>query len=267
MMQSLFTAASGMAAQQLNLDNISNNLANVNTTAFKGTRLEFQDLLYKTYKAPGTPQPDSEASPTGIQVGMGVKPSATLRDFSTGSFIQTDNPFDVAIQGDGFFKVMLPDGSIAYSRDGSFRPDFEGRLVSSDGYFLEPQVTVPRDTISTSVSITPDGRINVSVSTLPNTQLIGQLQLARFINPAGLSAIGKNLFVPTDASGPAIDGNPGTNDLGVIQQKFLEGSNVQVVDEMVGMIITQRSYELNSKAVQASDVMLSQANNLLSLTI
>jgi flagellar basal-body rod protein FlgG len=190
-----------------------------------------------------------------------------MRDFSPGSFQFTNKAFDMAINGEGFFKVLQPDGTVAYTRDGSFRVDFDGRLVTSDGYFMEPQVIIPRDRMPDSEAITPDGRIYVSLSDLTNAQLVGQIQTARFVNPAGLAAVGRNLYVATESSGDAIEGNPDSQGLGKLEHKYLEASNVAVVDEMVAMIITQRAYELNSRAAQVSDIMLSQANNLLSLSI
>ncbi|MGQ9632109.1 MAG: flagellar basal-body rod protein FlgG [bacterium] len=258
MQRGLYTAASGMRAQQLNIDTIANNLSNVNTTGFKQSRVEFQDLLYQTLKAAGAPIGGGGQVPTGIQVGHGTRPGATQKIFLQGSFQNTGNPLDVAIEGHGFFQVILPDGTTAYTRDGSFKIDSTGRLVTSDGFFLEPEITIPSDAID--ISISPGGVVSVTIAGTPEE--IGQLQLARFINPAGLSSLGKNLYRQTQASGDPIIDNPGQSNLGLLEQGFLEMSNVQVVDEMVNMITAHKAYDVNSKSIQTVDSMLATAINL-----
>lgn len=260
MVRSLFIAATGMEAQKLNLDVISNNLANVNTTGYKRGRADFQELLYQNLRAPGTASAEGTQVPSGVQVGLGVKPVSIEKNFLQGNFVQTGNPLDMVIEGIGFFQILLPDGTTAYSRSGAFKLDSDGRIVNSDGYPLEPSVTIPADTLSITVSA--DGKISVMQPGSTTPSEIGQIELARFINPAGLQALGKNLFTPTGSSGDATTGNPGTESMGTLNQGFIEMSNVSVVDEMVNMIISQRAYEMNSKAVQASDEMLQIANNL-----
>jgi len=260
MIRALWTAASGMMAQQLNIDTISNNLSNVNTTGFKKNRAEFEDLIYQTTAEAGTPVATGLTLPTGIQVGLGVRPSATQKLFMQGNIYQTENPLDIAIEGDGFFQVMLPDGTIAYTRDGSFKLDANGNVVTSDGYFIEPPITIPQN--ATSISISPEGVVSVKVPGQVAAQNVGQIQLARFVNPAGLKAVGDNLFKETDASGAPIVANPGTNGMGNLRQGFLEASNVQVVEEMVKLITAQRAYESNSKSIQTADDMLRIANGL-----
>jgi flagellar basal-body rod protein FlgG len=249
-----------MVAQQLNIDTISNNLANVNTNGFKRSRVDFQDLLYQTMRAAGGQVVQGSTVPVGIQVGQGVRPVATTKLFSVGEFRPTDNPLDVAIEGDGFFQLVMPDGTIAYTRDGSLKRDGTGRLVNADGYPVEPEIVIPPE--ATEVSIGNDGTVAVRLSGDTTPQNVGQLQIARFTNPAGLSAMGRNLFQPTVASGDAMVGVPGSPGLGTLAQGYLESSNVQVVEEMVNMIVAQRAYEINSKAIQASDDMLQVANNL-----
>ncbi|MCD6419625.1 MAG: flagellar basal-body rod protein FlgG [Synergistetes bacterium] len=260
MIRALWTAASGMMAQQLNIDTISNNLSNVNTTGFKKNRAEFEDLIYQTTAEAGTPVATGLTLPTGIQVGLGVRPSATQKLFMQGNIYQTENPLDIAIEGDGFFQVTLPDGTIAYTRDGSFKLDANGNVVTSDGYFIEPPITIPQN--ATSISISPEGVVSVKVPGQVAAQNVGQIQLARFVNPAGLKAVGDNLFKETDASGAPIVANPGTNGMGNLRQGFLEASNVQVVEEMVKLITAQRAYESNSKSIQTADDMLRIANGL-----
>lgn len=259
MMRSLWTAASGMVGQQFNIDTIANNLANVNTTGFKKSRVDFQDLLYQTIRFPGSPVTLGAQIPTGIQVGHGVRTVATTRLFTQGTFRQTENPLDMVIEGDGFFQVLLPDGQIAYTRDGAFKLDSNGQIVNSDGFQLEPDIFIPEDAID--VTIGADGTVT---ATRPDgsTEFIGQIELARFINPAGLRSWGRNLMLESAASGPPIVGTPGLDGFGSLTQGFLEMSNVQVVEEMVDMITSQRAYEVSSKAIQASDEMLQIANNL-----
>jgi len=262
MIRSLFIAATGMEAQKLNLDVISNNLANVNTVGFKRSRADFQELLYQDMKTPGALSAEGSQIPSGIQMGLGVKPVATQKIFLQGDFVQTGNNLDMVIEGDGFFQVTQPtNGEIAYTRNGSFKLDRDGRIVTSDGYPLNPAITVPANT--KSITVGSDGKISAQVSGNKNSTEIGQIQLARFMNPGGLSSIGKSLFVPTDASGDPVLGNPGgTEGLGTISQGFIEMSNVNIVEEMVNMIVSQRAYEINSKAVQAADEMLQTATNL-----
>jgi flagellar basal-body rod protein FlgG len=260
MLRSLFIAATGMEAQKLSIDVISNNLANVNTTGFKKSRADFQDLLYQTIRTPGATSAEGSQIPSGIQVGMGVKPVAVQKIFQQGNFVQTGNNLDMVIEGDGFFQILMPDGTTAYSRSGSFKLDSDGRIVNSDGYPLEPAITIPSNT--TNISISSDGKISVTQAGNSAPTQIGQIDLANFINPGGLNALGKNLFQQTGSSGDPTTGNAGTNGLGTISQGYIEMSNVNVVEEMVNMIVSQRAYEINSKAVQASDQMLQVANNL-----
>ena len=260
MMRSLWTAASGMTGQQFNIDTIANNLANVNTTGFKKSRVDFQDLLYQSVRHAGAPVTDGAQIPTGLQMGHGVRVVATQKIFTQGTFRQTDNPFDLVIENDGFFQILLPDGTIAYTRDGAFKKDGTGRLVTSDGFFLEPEIVIPDDALE--VTIGTDGTGSVTLPGDPEPQYIGQIELARFINPAGLQSYGRNLYLATASSGPPIVGTPGLDGFGMITQGWIEMSNVQVVEEMVNMITSQRAYEVNSKAIQASDDMLQTANNL-----
>ncbi|MFA5479219.1 MAG: flagellar basal-body rod protein FlgG [Candidatus Muiribacteriota bacterium] len=259
MMRSLYTAATGMDAQDLNISIISNNLSNVNTTGYKKVRAEFQDLLYQTIREAGTPVVAGQNVPAGIQTGHGVRPVATQRLFSQGDFRQTDNPLDLIIEGDGFFQITRPDGTIAYTRDGAFKMDATGTIVNSDGFFLEPLIVVPEGAERVSVGI--DGTVSATIGE-DNIEL-GQITLVNFINPAGLNSIGRNLFVETVASGAPIGpGVAGLEGRGTIQQGYLEMSNVKVVEEMVQMIVAQRAYEVNSKAIQTSDSMLGIATNL-----
>jgi len=255
MMRALWTAASGMQAQQLNVDNISNNLANVNTSGFKKSRVDFQDVIYQTLKSPGASAEQSTQIPTGLSVGLGVRPVATQKIFTQGNMQQTNNALDLVIEGDGFFQVSLPDGTVAYTRDGAFKRDSQGNMVTSDGILLQPAITIPSE--AKEINIGTDGTVSYKVAGQSDIQQAGKIELVRFANPAGLSPLGRNLFQQTDASGEA------TNDgVGTIQQGWLEMSNVQVVEEMVSMIVAQRAYETNSKAIQASDQMLEQAANL-----
>lgn len=259
-MRALWTAASGMIAQQTNVDVISNNLANVNTTGYKKSRVDFQDLIYQNLRDPGAPSGQGVQLPTGLQLGHGVRPVATQKIFTQGSYQQTGNALDIVIEGNGFLQVTLPDGSVAYTRDGSLKKDGEGRIVTSEGYLLEPQITIPENALSLTIS--SDGIVSVTTPGTSVPQEIGQIELASFVNPAGLNSIGRNLFTETAASGAPVTGVPGEEGLGTITQYYLEMSNVQVVEEMVNMIVAQRAYETNSKAIQASDEMLQQANNL-----
>ncbi|MDE2570977.1 MAG: flagellar basal-body rod protein FlgG [bacterium] len=260
MMRALYTAATGMIAQQFNMDTISNNLANINTTGFKGNQARFQDLIYETLRAPGSPVGGSVV-PTGEDVGLGVKVASSEKTFTQGSLQQTSNPLDVAIEGDGFFQVTTPDGTAAYTRDGSFKRDQNGTLVTSDGYILSPQITVPQN--ATQVSIGADGTVTALIPGSQQPQTLGQVTLVRFTNAAGLSPSGKNLFRQTGASGAPVISQPGINGAGTLQQGFLENSNVQVVNQIVNMIVAQRAYEANSKAIATSDQMLSTAVSMV----
>ncbi|HQK92139.1 MAG TPA: flagellar basal-body rod protein FlgG [Armatimonadota bacterium] len=259
MMRSLFTAAGGMAAMQLHVDVTANNLSNVNTWGYKRARIDFQDLLSQTLRGPGALSSGGQMIPTGLTVGLGVRPAATVRDFSQGMFVETGLPTDVVIEGQGFYQILLPDGTTAYSRDGSFKLDANGQLVTADGNYLQPQITIPANTIQTTID--SSGTVTV---TLPGNvqQNVGQFELARFVNPAGLLSVGKNLFLETPASGPPITGTPGTDGMGTITQGYLEGSNVQVVSEMVNLIIGQRAFESNSNTIRTSDDMLGTATAL-----
>jgi flagellar basal-body rod protein FlgG len=260
MIRSLWTSATGMQAQALNLDVISNNLANVNTAGFKKSRAEFQDLLYETIKPAGTPSSQNTEVPTGIQLGHGTRPSTVLKIFSQGNMENTQNELDLAIEGDGFFQITLPNGETAYTRDGAFKLDSEGRIVNSDGFAMEPEISIPTDALSISVGL--DGTVSVLQAGESIPSEIGTIELARFVNPAGLISMGKNLFLTSEASGDEMTGTAGEDGLGTLAQGFLEMSNVSVVDEMVNMITAQRAYESNSKAIQAADDMLQLANNI-----
>lgn len=261
MIRSMFTAATGMIAQQMNIDTIAHNLANVNTTGFKKSRVNFQDLLYETIKPAGSETQAGTTIPEGIQIGHGVRPSAIAKIFSPGAAIQTGNPLDMMIEGDGFFQVEMPDGTIAYTRDGSFKINQDGVIMTADGYPLSPGITIPTD--AELVSIGSDGTISARVPGDNTPQTLGTLQLVRFSNPAGLDArLGRNLLLETQASGPPNTGDPGLDGIGTIAQGFLENSNVQVVEEILHMIIAQRAYEANSRVIQTSDEMLQTANNV-----
>ena len=261
MIRSLYTAATGMGAQQVNIDVIANNLANANTTGFKRSRADFQDLMYQTIMNPGTVSAEGTMLPTGIQMGLGVKTVAIQKMFHQGDFSHTGNPLDVVIEGDGFFQIGKPDGEIGYTRAGAFKLDVDGRIVTSDGYPIDPSITIPTD--ATSITIGTDGQVSVTQAGTTAPTVVGQITLARFANPAGLKAMGKTMFLETDASGAPIIGTPGLDGMGTITQAFLEMSNVNVVEEMVNMIISQRAYEINSKAVTTSDQMLQTITNLI----
>jgi flagellar basal-body rod protein FlgG len=260
MLRTLWTAATGMQAQNLNIDVISNNLANVNTAGFKRSRADFQDLLYETLRPAGVASAAANEVPTGIQIGHGVRPVATQRIFLQGDLQHTKNQLDMAIEGAGFFQVLQPNGETAYTRAGAFKVDGEGRVVNSDGYLLTPEITIPTD--ATAVSVGADGTVSVIQAGAAEATEIGSVELVNFINPAGLKGIGRNLMMETTASGAPIAGTPGEDGLGTIAQGFVEMSNVNVVDEMVGMITAQRAYELNSKAIQAADDMLQTASTI-----
>jgi flagellar basal-body rod protein FlgG len=258
MIRALYSAATGMESQQLNLDVISNNLANVNTGGFKKSKIEFQDLLYDNITSPGADVGSGNVLPTGVQVGHGSNPVATSRIFTEGELTQTGERLDVAIQGDGFFEVQMPDGSLAYTRDGSLKVDSTGRVITSDGLPVQGGFQpIPAGTVT--VTISADGTVTTTGGT--GTQTF-QVQLTRFANPAGLQATGRNLYIQTNASGSPETGNPGENGYGTLQQGYVEQSNVKVVEEMVNMIVAQRAYEVNSKAVQAADEMMQISNNL-----
>jgi flagellar basal-body rod protein FlgG len=260
MIRSLHTAATGMKAQQSNMDVIANNLANVSTTGFKKARAEFEDLLYDNVKEPGAATGLNSISPTGVQVGLGVKTAAVNKDFTQGSTKVTKAPFDIEIQGAGFFPVQLSSGQIAYTRDGSFKKGPDGRLQDKNGNVMQPEVAVPPNAVG--IEIEPNGMVSAITELNQTPQNVGQIQLVNFVNPAGLKAIGGNLFVPTNASGVPQQGVPGQSGLGQLAQGQLETSNVNIVDEMVNMISAQRAYETNSKAVQAADQMLQSLNGL-----
>jgi len=261
MLRALYSAATGMQAQQINIDTIANNLANVNTTGFKKSRADFQDILYQTIKPAGSSSTASTDFPTGIQVGNGSRPAAVQKFFTQGDYAATMNQLDIAIDGSGFFQISLPDGTTAYTRAGAFKLDSQGRVVTSDGDLMTPSITIPADT--TDIVIGSDGTVSVRQGGTTDTTQVGSIQLAKFINPAGLNAQGRNLFKETSASGTAQTGTPGLSGFGVISQGFLELSNVSIVEEMIGLIIGQRAYEINSKAVQSADQMLQVAVNLV----
>ena len=260
MIKSLWISKTGMDAQQTQLDVISNNLANVGTTGFKRARVAFEDLLYQNVRQAGANSSQQTQLPTGLQVGTGVKPVATPRMFTQGNLQQTGNQLDVAINGQGFFQITLPDGTTGYTRDGSFQVDSNGQLVTNNGFAVNPAITIPANALA--VTIGQDGTVSATVPGQVAPQTVGQLQLASFTNPAGLEAKGMNLFAETAASGTAAANTPGTNGLGLLNQGYLETSNVNVVEELVAMIQTQRAYEINSKAIQTSDQMLARLAQL-----
>jgi len=260
MMTGLFTAATGMEGQQRVIDNISNNLANVNTTGFKKRRVNFQDLLYQTLQRAGTMNTAEAQNPVGIQTGHGTRAVSIQSIFSSGALAESDNPLDLAIEGDGFFRILLPDGTEAYTRDGSFQVDSTGQITTSDGYPLDSDVRIDEDVVQINIGV--DGTVTVVRANQDNATRAGNIELHNFINPAGLHMRGGNLMVATDASGDPIPGTPGEDGLGLIRQRFLELSNVQVVEELVNLIVAQRAYEVNSKAIQTADEMLQEANNL-----
>jgi flagellar basal-body rod protein FlgG len=260
-MRSLTTAATGMMAQQLNVDVIANNIANVTTNGFKRSRAEFADLLYQDLRRVGTQSSDTATIvPAGVRVGVGVKPIAIYRISEQGSLIPTNNPLDVAIKGRGYFQVTLPDGTTAYTRDGALRLSNDGTIVTADGFALIPNITVP-DT-ATGISINANGQVEVTIPGQIAPTLLGQLQLATFINEAGMEQSGDNLLLETEASGGPVVGNPGAIGFGVLQQNFLEQSNVNMVSEMTDLITAQRAYEINSKVIQASDEMMQTTSNI-----
>lgn len=256
MMRALYTAAAGMAAQQFNIDTISNNIANVNTAGFRGNQARFQDLIYQQLRAAGTPV-GSSVVPVAQEVGLGVKVGSSEKIFTQGTIQQTNNPLDVAIEGDGFFQVTKPDGTLAYTRDGSFKRDANGSVVTADGYFINPQISVPQSALE--VNVGADGSVTAVLPGQSAPQTLGQIQIARFTNAAGLAPTGQNLFSQTGASGAPVISQPGINGAGTLQGGYIEASNVSVVDQMVAMITAQRAFEANSKAVTTAEQMLQTA--------
>jgi len=264
MVRSLWTGASGMIGMQANIDTISNNLANVNTHGYKKQRADFEDLIYQTVKVAGTPATEDTVVPVGIQMGHGTKLAATQRVFSQGSLQATEVPTDMAIAGDGFFRIQMYDGSWAYTRNGNFKVDSDGRMVTSNGYWLLPDVIMPEGFLPEKITVSQDGRVSVIVPQIDenNPIEVGRIELYRFPNPVGLTAVGENLFKTTQASGDPIPGRPGFEGMGTIQHRFLEMSNVAIVQEMVNLIVAQRAYEFNSRTIQTSDNMLGTATSL-----
>jgi len=263
MLRALYTAATGSQSQQFNIDVIANNIANVNTSGYKKARAEFEDLLSQTYSVAGALNDQGILDPVGVQVGLGVKVSATQRIFLPGSTMQTGNPLDLAIQGDGFFQVTTDSGEIAYTRDGSFKKDANGTVVTSDGYPVQPTITIPAD--ATDIVVGLNGTVSIRQAGSSDLTQVGQIQLARFANPAGLESIGRNLFSQTSASGTAVQGSAGQGEFSktTVMQGFVEGSNVQVVEELINLITAQRAFEANSKVIQASDEILKTSNNTI----
>lgn len=260
-MRSLWTSTTGMSAQNLNMDVIANNLANVSTTGFKKSRADFQDLLYQIMKVPGSPTSADTKSPTGIQVGLGVKPAAITKVFTEGDIVQTENTLDVAIEGAGFFQVNLPDGNTAYTRAGNLKLDGEGRITTSDGYTIEPEIVIPED--AREVTISETGVVSAILGDETTSTELGNIDLVDFVNDSGLIAIGRNLFRETEASGTALVGTPGTNGIGTLLQGYVENSNVNLVEEMTQMITTQRAYEINSNVITTSDEMMQTVTNMV----
>jgi len=260
MIRSLWIARTGLDAQQTQLDVIANNLANVSTNGFKRARAVFEDLLYQTMRQPGAQSSQQTQIPTGLQLGTGARPVSTARIFTQGNLQKTDNTLDVAINGNGFFQVLLPDGTTAYTRDGSFQKDNQGQIVTADGYPVQPNITIPANALT--VTVGTDGTVSVTQAGSAATTQIGSIQVATFINPAGLQSIGQNLYLETAASGTPTPNTPGTNGAGIVNQGYVETSNVNVAEELVTMIQTQRAYELNSKVVSTSDAMLGRLTQL-----
>jgi flagellar basal-body rod protein FlgG len=260
MIRALKTAATGMHAQQLNVDNIANNLANINTTGFKRSKVEFQDLFYQTTRSPGSVSRQGAEIPASLEIGYGAVPVATPRIFSQGELLPTSNPLDIAINGDGFLRVTLADGTYAYTRDGALKLSGDGRLVTTDGELIDPEVTIPEGT--TEIMIARDGTVAVSVGNETEPQEVGRIEIVRFMNSSGLKAAGRNLMIATPAAGDPIPGTPGMEGNGEVYQGYLETSNVEIVEEMVNMIVAQRAYEINSKAIKTADNMLAIVNNL-----
>jgi len=266
MIRALWTSASGMSAQQTNLDVVSHNIANVNTVGYKESRANFEDLIYQNIKDPGVISADGNRVPSGIQIGLGVRVSDVSKSFHQGSLRHTERNLDVAIEGAGFFKIELPGGGEAYTRAGNFRIDNEGYIVTSEGYKLQPNIQITAPETLVSISISPNGKVNL-VRNEGGSQIVeeaGDIKLYRFINPSGLKAYGQNLFLQTEASGEAVEGDPNTDGFGRLLQGFLESSNVNIVEEMINMIVAQRAYEMNSKGVTTADEMLRIVANLKS---
>lgn len=255
MLSALWVSKTGLSAQDMNLTTISNNLANVSTTGFKRDRAEFQDLLYQIRRQPGAQSTQDSQLPSGLQLGTGVRIVGTQKNFSEGSLQTTDQPLDMAVKGDGFFQVVMPDGTMSYTRDGTFHLNSDGQVVTANGFALEPAIVVPEDTQTFTVG--EDGTVSVTTAGNSTPQIIGNIQTANFINPAGLQAMGNNLFAETASSGAPQTGTPGLNGLGTVLQNTLENSNVSTVEELVNMITTQRAYEMNSKVISTADQMLS----------
>ncbi|MDR0910750.1 MAG: flagellar basal-body rod protein FlgG [Spirochaetaceae bacterium] len=262
MVTSLWTGAAGMTGMQNNIDNISNNLANVNTYGYKKTRAEFEDLLYQTIEMAGTPATADTVRPLGVQMGHGIRLAATQRMFSQGAMQASDGPADMAINGEGFFRVQMYDGSYAYSRDGSFKIDANGRMVSSQGYWLQPDIVMPENFDPATIAISQDGRVSVRVAGNDDPWDVGQIELYRFPNAAGLNAVGENLYKESVASGSVVMARPGENGMGTVYKGYLEMSNVSIVQEMVDLIVAQRAYEFNSRTIQTTDSMLATATGL-----
>ncbi len=260
MLRSLWISKTGLDAQQTRMDVISNNLANVNTNAFKRSNAQFEDLLYQTLRQPGAASSQSTTVPTGLQIGAGVRPVATARLHSQGNLNKTENSLDVAINGNGFLQVTMPDGTTSYTRDGALHMDQNGQVVTAEGYAIQPAITIPPNSLS--ITIGSDGTVSVTQAGQTNATTVGNIQLASFINPAGLDSTGGNLYIETAASGTPSANTPGTNGLGQLNQGYLETSNVNVVEELVNMIQTQRAYEMNSKAITTSDQMLEKLSSL-----
>ncbi len=261
MIRSLWTGTTGMNAQQLNLDVIANNLANVSTPGFKKSRADFQDLMYQVMRVPGSQSSADTVSPTGIQIGLGVRPAAVQKLFTQGDLIPTGNELDVAIEGSGFYQVDLPNGETAYTRAGAFKRDGDGRITTSEGHPITPGITIPDG--SRQITVSKTGVVSAIIGDDTTSTEIGNIETVTFTNNGGLSAIGQNLFRDTDASGTPQAGTPGDDGYGLLLQNFLEGSNVNIVEEMATMITTQRAYEINSKAIQTSDEMMQTTNNMV----
>jgi flagellar basal-body rod protein FlgG len=261
MLRAMHTAATGMEAQQLNIDTIAHNLANINTSGFKSQRAQFQDLLYQNIRNAGASNSANTEIPVGLQVGLGTKPVAAAFNFTQGDLAQTNNPLDFVVQGNGFFQVNLPNGQIGYTRNGNFHLDRDGNIVTSDGDMLDPQISIPENQVG--ITVGADGTVSVLLADQAEPEEVGRIELAMFQNPSGLKPTGKSIFMPTQSSGEAITGTPGEDGLGTILQNFIEQSNVSVVEEMVKMIVSQRAYEANSKVIRTADEMFTKANNII----
>ena len=261
MLRAMHTAATGMAAQELNIDTIAHNLANINTTGFKSRRAEFQDLVYQNLRQAGVSNTATTEIPVSLQVGLGTRPVATKMNLKQGDFMMTNSSLDMVIRGQGFFQIRKPDGEIAYTRNGNFHLNSEGNIVTSEGDLLDPQITIPED--QTGIYIGADGIVSVTTAGQTTPQQVGQVQLVTFQNPVGLESIGDSMFVQTQASGEPITGSPGENGLGTLLSGYVEQSNVSVVEEMVAMIVSQRAYEANSKVIRTADEMFTLGNNII----